>query len=250
MLLESIPILRKRFRKGRDWIREPGETSGDNVLQTTKAIELNFSTLRTVFKWMPSQKLSITTLEPEVKALFRKMNHVPEDRRQSWIDSWSVRTMQKRKEWAKKVKDARLAAMMEEGEEEIEDEDEDQEGPAEDEDGEDDGYDDDDNAPGPGEDEDDDARAGNDEPEEGGSRGDEHPNEEDGAGDEGENHDEGQEHGTGAGEEGEEEEDNDADDAIVEEGVTSSTYGMAQKRDRLKNLREQIAALQASMYLT
>ena len=65
VLLESIPILRKRFRKGRDWIREPGETSGDNVLQTTKAIELNFSTLRTVFKWMPSQKLSITTLEPE-----------------------------------------------------------------------------------------------------------------------------------------------------------------------------------------
>ena len=65
VLLESIPILRKRFRKGRDWIREPEETSGDNVLQTTKALELNFSTLRTVFKWMPSQKLSITTLEPE-----------------------------------------------------------------------------------------------------------------------------------------------------------------------------------------
>ena len=65
--LENIPILRKRFRKGIPWIKEPAESLGDNVLQTTRALELNFSTLRVVFKWMPSQKLSIHMLEPEAR---------------------------------------------------------------------------------------------------------------------------------------------------------------------------------------
>ena len=62
-LIECIPIVRKRFRKGNKWIREPDDSS--NSLQTTKAIEVNYNTLRTVIRWMPGQKLSIHTLEPE-----------------------------------------------------------------------------------------------------------------------------------------------------------------------------------------
>ena len=29
----------------------------------------------------------------QVKGLFKKMNFVPEDRRQAWVDAWSIRTM-------------------------------------------------------------------------------------------------------------------------------------------------------------
>ena len=117
---------RRRFRKGRSWIREPLDAYGDKSVQTTKAIELNYSILRAVLLWMPTPKLSIKQVEPEacieeiykfhfdhniyiyiyihtsfpslkppdqVKALFRKMSHVPDDRKQAWIDAWSIRNL-------------------------------------------------------------------------------------------------------------------------------------------------------------
>ena len=114
-LLESIPLVRKRFRKGNPWIREPIDASGGNSLQTTRAIELNVNIMRVIIDWMPTAKLSIHDLEPQagpkpkheapirttalgsfsvqVKLLFKSLNHVPEDRKQAWIDSWSVRTL-------------------------------------------------------------------------------------------------------------------------------------------------------------
>ena len=63
--LECLPMVRKRFRKGVEWIREPGEAAGENCLQTTKALELNYPILRVVISWMPTRKLSIHDLEPE-----------------------------------------------------------------------------------------------------------------------------------------------------------------------------------------
>ena len=63
--LECLPMVRKRFRKGMAWIREPGEAVGENCLQTTKALELNYPILRVVLSWMATRKLSIHDLEPE-----------------------------------------------------------------------------------------------------------------------------------------------------------------------------------------
>ena len=65
--LESQPILRKRFRKGLDWIKTPADSLGDNALLTTNALNLNFSSLKEVIQWMPSQKISVRTLEPEAR---------------------------------------------------------------------------------------------------------------------------------------------------------------------------------------
>ena len=62
---ESLPSVRKRFRKGKAWIREPGDGAGENSLQTTKALAMNFAILKAVLQWMPAQKLSVKTLEPQ-----------------------------------------------------------------------------------------------------------------------------------------------------------------------------------------
>ncbi|CAE7889805.1 unnamed protein product [Symbiodinium sp. KB8] len=86
-----------------------------------------------------------------VKCLCKKMGHVPEDRKQAWIDAWSIRTMEesvrklfalvknKRKEWAQAARAARVAEFHEEAEEEGEEE---GEGQDEDEGGEDEDHDD------------------------------------------------------------------------------------------------------------
>ena len=63
--LECLPVLRKRFRKGIPWIREPKDSLGENALQTTKAIEINYPILRVVIRWMKTRKISMRTLEPE-----------------------------------------------------------------------------------------------------------------------------------------------------------------------------------------
>ena len=75
--LECIPLVRKRFRKGRDWIREPVDYLGEGGgLQTTKAMELNYAILRVVFKWMPSQKISVYALEPQASQGVRKLAYI------------------------------------------------------------------------------------------------------------------------------------------------------------------------------
>ncbi|CAE7190685.1 unnamed protein product, partial [Symbiodinium necroappetens] len=105
--LENIPIVRKRFRKGNPWIREPVSTGG-NALQTTRALELNYNILRVVLLWMDTPKISVKRLEPEVIHLFKKMGHIPEDRKQHWIDAWSIRTMLSRQDWADQLRTDRL----------------------------------------------------------------------------------------------------------------------------------------------
>ena len=68
-LLESIPLIRRRFRKGVPWIREPVDCYGEKSVQTTKAVELNYSTLRVLLIWMQTGKVSIKQLEPEARVL-------------------------------------------------------------------------------------------------------------------------------------------------------------------------------------
>ncbi|CAE7208233.1 unnamed protein product [Symbiodinium sp. CCMP2592] len=231
--LESQPILRRRFRKGLDWIKTPPEALGDNTLLTTNALNLNFSSLRETIQWMSTPKISVKTLEPEVKSLFKKMNHVPEEKRQPWIDAWSIRTMvsfalkrqrdseenvrklfkiikRRRKEWARAASRNRLQ----------EEEDEQEEESGEDE-----------NEPEEAEDDHEDKKGEGKGPAHGAA--DDKEQEEDSAG-EGE---------------GEEEEDVDAHDAIVELPGSggSSSYGMQQKRDKLAEINAQIAELRKSL---
>ncbi|CAE6918076.1 unnamed protein product [Symbiodinium sp. CCMP2592] len=224
--LESQPILRRRFRKGLDWIKTPPEALGDNTLLTTNALNLNFSSLRETIQWMSTPKIS-------VKSLFKKMNHVPEEKRQPWIDAWSIRTMvsfalkrqrdseenvrklfkiikRRRKEWARAASRNRLQ----------EEEDEQEEESGEDE-----------NEPEEAEDDHEDKKGKGKGPAHGAA--DDKEQEEDSAG-EGE---------------GEEEEDVDAHDAIVELPGSggSSSYGMQQKRDKLAEINAQIAELRKSL---
>ena len=65
-LLENVRNVRRRFRRGGPWIHEPTDALGENPLQTTRALQINCSILRAVLKWMPTKKVSIKKLEPEV----------------------------------------------------------------------------------------------------------------------------------------------------------------------------------------
>ncbi|CAE7250332.1 unnamed protein product [Symbiodinium necroappetens] len=256
--LESLPILRKRFRKGLDWIKQPADALGDNALLTTRALSLNFSALKVLVQWMPSQKVSVRTLEPEVKSLYKKMNHVPEEKRQPWIDAWSLRTMLsfalkrqrednvqklfkiiklRRLEWAK-------AASRNRRPEENDGEDEEENGSGEEDEG--DGDEQEDEQEDEEEEDDDDAKNDNNDegsvPADAGAADDKEKEGEGAANDKEKEED-------CTGEEGEEEEDQDADDVILEVPARSgsSSFGMQQKRDRLADLNAQIESLRDSI---
>ena len=64
-MLECLPLVRKRFRKGVAWLREPPDVCGGNPLQTTRALELNSAIIGTVIDWMPRQKVGIKALEDQ-----------------------------------------------------------------------------------------------------------------------------------------------------------------------------------------
>ena len=51
-------------------MREPLDAKGEKSLQTTKALELNYSALRVVFLWMKTPKISIKQLEPQACSLY------------------------------------------------------------------------------------------------------------------------------------------------------------------------------------
>ena len=62
--LESLPIVRKRFRKRGLWLEEP-EKTGDNVWVTTAALEKNWQVLKVVVQLMDKRKISVYALEPQ-----------------------------------------------------------------------------------------------------------------------------------------------------------------------------------------
>ena len=66
-LLEALPTVRKRFREGKPWLREPDESMGENPMQTTKALEYNCSILSAMLRWSQKPKLSIKQLEPQAQ---------------------------------------------------------------------------------------------------------------------------------------------------------------------------------------
>ena len=70
-LWENVRNIRKRFRLGVPWVKEPGDALGESPLQTMKALELNFSILQTTIAWMTSRKVSVKTLEPAAVRITR-----------------------------------------------------------------------------------------------------------------------------------------------------------------------------------
>lgn len=74
--LESLSLVRKRFRKALPWIREPAESSGETPLQTTKALHLNYAILEVVIDWMPRQKVKVKDLEDQAGVLHKWDVHV------------------------------------------------------------------------------------------------------------------------------------------------------------------------------
>eukprot|EP00439_Symbiodinium_sp_Y106_P018483 s6654_g2.t1 len=206
--LENIPIVRKRFRKGNAWVREPLSINGGNSLQTTRALELNYNIIRVVLLWMDGPKLSVKLLEPEarlnpfpVMSLFKKMQFIPEEKKQPWIDSWSIRTMLSRQDWAEQSRRDRLAEL--DNDDDLGgDEDDDEDTPRRD-----------------------DKKSGTNSAEEADAAREEQE-EDDAQEDEG----------------GEEEEEKEDDPIISTE--RSESYHMQEKRDRLKIMRAEIEALQ------
>ena len=74
-LLECLPLVRKRFRKGCPLVREPRDSLGETPLQTTRALELNCSILMTIIEFMTSRKVSVKTLEPQVAVSKAYIDH-------------------------------------------------------------------------------------------------------------------------------------------------------------------------------
>ena len=82
--LENLSVVRKRFRRGKDWLQEP-EEGGENKWSTTRALELNSQVLKATIQYMTKRKLSIFQLEPQAwdttsflrKAVFKCPSFLP-----------------------------------------------------------------------------------------------------------------------------------------------------------------------------
>ena len=74
-LFEELPVVRKRFRKGAPWVREPGDAMGDNPMQTTRALELNYPIVATMIRWSDSRKVAIGVLEPQARDCLQHRVH-------------------------------------------------------------------------------------------------------------------------------------------------------------------------------
>ena len=62
---EAVPIVRKRFRIHSDWIHRPLNAKGEEVVQTTQALQANWRLLRVVVQHLQLDKLALKPMQKQ-----------------------------------------------------------------------------------------------------------------------------------------------------------------------------------------
>ena len=62
---EGIPVVRKRFRIGSDWVHRPVNSKGQEVVQTTQALQANWRVLCCIVQHLQLEKLALKPIQKQ-----------------------------------------------------------------------------------------------------------------------------------------------------------------------------------------